>query len=908
MSGYKNYDGGSSDNRDSDYQDSSHSYTRNNFGKTSDFSTVMISKDGKFLGLDLPPEMRNTAQSVLPALLTMASGWARKQGMKHSPMMGNIAGFGVALSQQIFEVVQNARDQLDYMNKLRIAVKPLEKYDNQNGGPLSSNYKAVENARAKIAARFYTGLAETAVGTIAAAPALMDNIKQMHSENHGLQLQHDVEKAKNDPTKLADIFEKEITVGTAKMGLSGEDFYKAKGLLLEKYRKSYLTEFAAFEKANSVASKKDLKALLDGLRPKNIDSQLRELERHGFNTERLGSAVRPWGGATIEPAVIKDAIKEFKESSGKRQLEDISKRDLRKKFVMQKGVALDEEWQEVFSTRNRWGGYENNQNMPPTIARQLDEKIDKIREMQEKTKQDELSGGGKHDKTVVDGIKGFAAGIGSIFAKKILIGDRVERYAQPMALDRILNLRRSTEPPKDAQSDWKPPEEVPAVVAEGQQGQGRDQPPMGYVQYVHNIFQQHQQDSGWGKIGDRFFDHLTQSGQWKSDSEIMGMADEKLTPYEFALKTIAQRGKTGRMDWIAIVPLLEGAIVHSDGRTFGPRGAGKDDEAVKKAILKVIDDKTVMLPVAKKQTAGQVNENIANFIFEVNDLKKALESKEMDAKQQAFIFTLFSDVVGGDESLCTKVGVTKERCQSLRTQAKDTVNATMDGAISVLADMINNEPEKLEKLSKETGFKLTEKQKELVVALAGKAQDQGKNVADITENHDQVKTLETVAANAAMTLGRQAPVNGEDGKPDGFWQRVASSAQRKIKGVGKRQDKPEKDGKLTDMHEEENVAYRKSQGGSEDKKGDELSEDEGWRGRAQKSKRGGYEDIIESKKSEKSKGSADTEDRADSRADESSRDWGSREKSKRGTDKEKEEFVDHTARDTRDTTEAGRTL
>ena len=229
------------------------------------------------------------------------------------------------------------------------------------------------------------------------------------------------------------------------------------------------------------------------------------------------------------------------------------------------------------------------------------------------------------------------------------------------------------------------------------------------------------------------------------------------------------------MDAIALIDLVgdkQKKIVHVDGRNFGP-SATRDDEAAKKSIAALVDEKTAALHAGQKHTDEEVNEKLGNFVFSVADMKRALVSKDMDPEQRAFIFTLFSDVVGSDEKLCGKLGISNERCQQLRKESKERFAAMLDGAVGVLADAIENDQEKLDK-----HLKLTDKQKELVLAVAGRSKEQGKLAGDVVENAKERETIESVVADGVMTLSKAPAEQGEDGKPQNFWQKVVAATRK----------------------------------------------------------------------------------------------------------------------------------
>jgi len=753
----------------------------------------MVSEDGRFFGVKLAPEMATKARELFPIALTYLTEKGEDiVAKKWGPGAGNVAGLGIALSQQIYQTGENIYGSLRSLHDLKVSVHPLEKAagHNKSTSALSGNNEVVANARSKIGGVFWQRMIQTAVGTISAAPALLTKFSKQSAKKHQHELEADILAAKGNPERIAEIYEKELT-GTLTKKVHGEvlsprERQQGKLAYIAKEEAAYVAKFETFKTTNRAAVSKEMSEALGAVNKDNVHFKLKELEKLGLDTSTLSTKLKgdwfypPDGSARVfkrpEGDEITPLIKNYLsniQGKGKEPLPQYVDAQLQAKFVRKEG-AWDHEWRGDRQDR----GYGSHDREELTIKQQLEQNLQKVDEERRKFEQEKLSpekghGQDHNVKHIMDMGWGLAAGFTGEFFTKLVGGKALDQYSKPIALDRILHLRRILEAPKD-QPNWTPPEEVPPITTKDGEARERGNDSFGYVQDLHNIFQQHQKDSKRVDIGDRFVQHFDatkdRDGKWV-DAEIQKLSDDELTPYEYALKTLAKRIKDGRMDAIALVDLVGDThgkrIVQADGRTFGPAGVGKDDAAIKKAILHLIDEKTALVHAVQEQTDEQVNDKLGNFIFSVDDLKKALSSNDLEQSQRAFLFTLFSDVVGSDAKLCEKLGIKNERCQELRKECKECFAPMLGAAVVVLAEMIENEPEELEKK-----MKLTEKEKKLILSLAERVKEEGKNVADLTENRDEIKTLETVAANAVMTLDKGPPKPDENGKPQGFWQRL----------------------------------------------------------------------------------------------------------------------------------------
>lgn len=725
--------------------------------KTTNFTTTLIGEDGKFLFLKLDPKMAEQARTLFPTILTYLTEHADRLGTKKfGPKVGGYIGYGVALSEQIISTLQNIYDSAHLYDELRKAVRPLAKSGSSAShvAPLSGNNEVISTARAKISGLFRLRMTDTVIGTLSALPALAHHVGKQKTKNHELETLYEMEKARGNPDKLADVLEKEIKIGGMKTGMNAHDLEAATEKLIDRSRTAYKAKFEEFKTANERAVRKELTDALS-ITEDNVYSKIGDLKRLGVPAaSRLDAQLNSSYGEEPNVKNLVDNFKRMVKGQDKRLLEDA----LAARFVKEHG-AFDHSWKKYYQHGEERGYGSHSQQTPQTHKEKLEARIEELRKAQQKITEEEHGGGGKNKEfnTVIEGAKGLGAGMLSSVVRGLFGSKELEKFSQPIALDRILHLRRTLETAKA-----EPPELVPALP----KSQDKE---MSYVRCVHEIFQQHQKDCRRAEIGDRFTERF-EKAHW-DDAAIQQMSDDSLSAYEYGIKMIAKRIKDGRMDAIALVRLAgdrQKKIVHDDGRSFGPPGAGKDEAAVKAAIHRVVDEETALLNNVARQVEGKGNENLGNLLFSVEDLRNALQSNDLPVEERAFLFTSFTDLVGSDVKLCQQIGVDEKRCQELRNESKAHFSAHFDAIVSVLDEMVEANPKKLEAL------KLTDKEKELVHTLAGRLLEKGKDVADLTENRDELKALETVVLNATMVLGKEK--SGENGEA-GFWTKIVEKAR-----------------------------------------------------------------------------------------------------------------------------------
>jgi hypothetical protein len=724
---------------------------RKDFGQTSDLGKTPAKEEGSFFGMDVSPELaekgriaynlgldwftRKGEKAIIPVAKRFAENVLKAspaEAMHFAGKWANIGGYLIIGSQPLTEEFHNLKKTVTGLNDIFAAVQPLAKYGKGIGslGPLSSDNEVIKTALSTVIGKSGYDTLQTLVRAIGVAPALYAKVNRHQAANHELEKQLRFEQAKNapDPKKaLAEFYKEEFGLSKA-ITISGNET-QAWDRIIDENRKEYLEKFKVFERDNKKDIGKEIDELLS-FNADNAESQIPVLRRYGVHTDSLKRAVDMTDEAQKSTALGK--AKTQVES----QLKRVKENAVKAKFVRQNG-AFDHDWLEHYTFGQERSYASRNQQAPQTHLEELKEKFKKFEEARTKVQEDIKLDGKSFDKDGKAGEFG-TAGAGLISAivgevgSKALFGEKAkEKYTQQIALYRILHLRRVLEKAKDM-----PPSQVPSIVPTGK----NKEDDMGYAQYIHAIFEQNRKDQNnrgflRPKIDDQLVEHLEKARlshddiqqlklspdeerlarrPW-SDAAIQKLSDDELNPYEYAIKIISKRIQDGRMDSIALIDLVGDVhrrIVHTDGHTFGPGVNGKDEKVAKEAILKLIDEKTALLNTGAEQTNEQVNDKLGAFRFSVDDLKQALQSDVMGKDERAFIFTLFSDVVGSDEKLCGKLGISNERCKELRQESIDHFTSTLDAGVKALSDIIENEPKKLEKY-----LKLTDKEKEQVLSL-----------------------------------------------------------------------------------------------------------------------------------------------------------------------------------------------
>jgi hypothetical protein len=351
---------------------------------------------------------------------------------------------------------------------------------------------------------------------------------------------------------------------------------------------AYIKKWNEFKAANIESAKTSIGAEISKLTHENYEFQFKTLEQNGVDVSKIKEELKyiyrysstdlakrypriakeSKTLTELEPeVVVTQLIADFKKNAiggdikkgavAKGRIESLVHDKLKADFVKREG-AWDNTWVTESSKQTGYG-----EQGRKTLKEEFREELKKSDEERRKL-EGELLSSEKKTKSGSDehgdskNIQNLAYGVAGGLAKQVVGGllgdDAKEKYKKPIALDRILHLRRIVEQPKD-NPDWKPPEEVPPVTTDsGKKGGESKEKSMSYTQFVHEIFQQHQRDCKRVDIGERYFSNF-EKVRW-DDKKIMEMSDNDLTAYEYAVKTLAKRIKDGRMDALALVELV----------------------------------------------------------------------------------------------------------------------------------------------------------------------------------------------------------------------------------------------------------------------------------------------------------------------------------------------------------------
>ncbi|MGE3714830.1 MAG: hypothetical protein AB7F82_09945, partial [Alphaproteobacteria bacterium] len=672
---------------------------RGHFGDTSSFTTTAISKDGRFLGIKLPDEVAGPLSTVFPALLVWLSQKgedivlppvtkAAKYFIDDTPKATRVAsktanaiGYGIILSDQIAGVGRNVYDAMHGLSELRGAVRPLAKADNT--APLSGSNEVVANARKKINKLFWHNMSMTAVSTIKAVPALWIRMNQKKSQNEARDTMNSIHHSASQD-EAAEVLKRRIHgEAVADKEIAHISLRDATQRMIEKEEEQYVARMNKYVADHSADTGKKLEEIVANMNASNAKDHVRKLEQLGMNVDRLRTGMEGhtdyYGRQNIPSAKERaKALEHFKETyraNSESEIADV----VRRRFVEQNGA---------FNRNQRY--WRASDDKRPLLEDDLRGKVEKLRNDYNSRNQKKLEA--LDDPNGMPAIAaGLGGGIAGELALKALGGKAVDRYKQPIAIDRILHLRRELEKSGDS-----PPEMVPSIPGSDKESDHS------YARYVHEIFQQHQKDCGFTRIGNRFTEHL-QNARW-DDTSIAELPDSQLNAYEYAVKIISKRIKDGRMDAITLVSLVgdsKNKIVHSNGRAFGPRGGGRTDAQVKEAITKLVDEKTMKFHGGHGHNAEDITSKLGDFVFSLDDLKKSLTAPDADPQERAFIFTLFSNVVGNDKELSKALDITEDRLKELRAESAKQFNRNLVGAVDILAGMLEND-DKLAELIKMT--------------------------------------------------------------------------------------------------------------------------------------------------------------------------------------------------------------
>lgn len=782
--------------------------------KPGDFDpSKLIDENGSFYGL---PVSQDTA-SKLNTFGQMFIPWIRRnlqekgepiaqkfaveqmgmeavQAMRFGNKAAQAIGWATIFSKQIFDVGDNVMNTMKQLSALNAAARPMQRAGGDDAGSFaSSDNEGLHNARSKINRLFMQRLANTAVSSVSAIPQyLIWRSEDAHKRViDAKKAEFEAVKTKT-PEEKAKWFKEQMTLklpGGAMMDS------QTKAAMMEMERKEYLENFEKFKSANRSTVEADLTKELKGFEKENQAYKLHNWERYGekslkhniYNKEQYlldkeieyasRSGTKNTEGSEINYfQANKDRFEKERESLVKTQnkrleatFKQFVEKELRARYVRQAG-AYDDTWKnDMFFGEDKNAYGKNGYPQVETIKKQSEDAFKKLTEQLNGTAKEDAAKAQdpkkdeKDQNHVRDGIYGLAGGILGDVVSGMFGGKKLEEFKKPQAIGRVLHLQKVLVKAEGGNT----PDVIPGIKYNKESEES-----CAYEKYVHKTFQQHQADSaeegkqGFVEIGERYFEKF-EKVKWNSDA-IQKMSDDELTPYEYAVKHIAKRLKDGRLDGHAFGYLVFDArnkIVHDSGKDFGPTTVnGKDEAEVKQGIASLLDRVSQNAVAAHSMDEKAVSEALGRFSFSLEDIKTAFGPNGLPEDEKGIFFALISAHMPDHKVLCRVTGMSEAQCEKLRGSFQGQFERMLDAAVLELADMLKNNPAAL------GGLELTESEKKLLGAVAGKASKDGTDVTAAVADKKELQAVETVVANAVMAL--DGP-----GKPGGFWQKAVARSQ-----------------------------------------------------------------------------------------------------------------------------------
>lgn len=758
-------------------------------------TTELISKDGSIAGI--PTGLDPATVGILSGGQNMLQAWFRRHAQdyfetwgpqlaqqfghaspqeiaKFTERMGLLGGGLVLFGDSLLEIGVNTGKALSASHQLGQASKLSAKLAGGNSYidvVLGSDNEVVKNANKKIRGGFLAGNALTVIKALGdKSLLLLDWHQEQKTRRKELRLKNSL--TGGDAEQFAKLMEEDMAAGlSSNMEATREKMWKK---MWETRREKYLAEYKEFEKAQQKVIEKEFLEELDFKKtsissvPTEINqTQYEALEKYGLTSYFHPKTSRDRSGYAVDGKYT--FTNDEHKKAFKSKLEKALKDKIASEYVKQHG-ALDEAWKEKLnvgkSSRGRYGygggyndGYGHNgsrENPQKTIREQYQERFNKAF--------DDAHGLAKGDPRHKKEEEGenrrlkemaYAAGGSMIgnFLRKALGAKTLERYSKEAAADLITHLARTMKEHDTVDS-------VPPL-------EGSKESDKGFAQYVHSIFQRHQEDSGRAKIV--AFKQL-EGAKW-DDEAIQKLDDGELNPYEYAVKHISKAIKDRRMDPLVLFTLVgdkKRKIVHDNGKAFGPAGMGSDAEKIKEAIGKELNEFGGHFRT-KQQLSDEQKSEIMASLPEAEKLRAHFASAEIPREQKAFNLMDLESRVPDAKMVRELTGLDDKALEALRKEDRGHFNKYMDAGVLALSKMIEKDPETLR-----TVLGMDEEGMDVIRAISCKIEKGMKNVVESAqkEARDQV---ESAVLNASVSLGKTQDKDGT-----GFWQRLIEHSRRKI--------------------------------------------------------------------------------------------------------------------------------
>lgn len=288
--------------------------------------------------------------------------------------------------------------------------------------------------------------------------------------------------------------------------------------------------------------------------------------------------------------------------------------------------------------------------------------------------------------------------------------DAEKKFNKPLALDMILHFKSEVDTNPDLKKAWLVDHD--SAELPGEPGGKHEGQSVSVKEYIIEIFQQNQSDSGRPKIGERFLE---------KDADMDRIATQ-----------IADAIMHEKMDPLALVDLVgQRKVVKRSGKHF----------ASEKQLEQLIEHEAHILPAKQHVDMEEFQSNTA---FEIDDLKEIFD-KEKGVKGQERVFlalTFPKDV------LIKHAGLAAEEVEGLYKEAEGRFHQMMENAVKELAYAAEHNPEELKKL------KITDREIKALMETAQAINDGDEHALDRALGIGGEAGVEQTVRNVAVQMTR----------------------------------------------------------------------------------------------------------------------------------------------------------
>lgn len=523
------------------------------------------------------------------------------------------------------------------------------------------------------------------------------------------------------------------------------DRTKFRDMTLEEEHKKYMDGFKEFHSKNKEAVKSEIKKKLTpptGSEYADSPWIVTKAEEFGIKLqgpfkERYYDDTRKNSGAPDVTAQRTSYNNQISKQINA-EINESVERTLRDRYAKDKG-AWDKTW--LYGSHNK-----EEQTLRDSIMKRFDEKSKKLDEKlvdDKKAASDKEEG---HLTQMQNGLTGLVAGaVGQFgrFLARTLVGDVNPNTVK--AWHRLLHFANAV---KTNGGDM--PDIIPALEYEGKGAE--KEKPMGYVESVVAVFNQHQKDSkGFRAIDPRDLKNFAAAG-WK-DEAIFRLDDSKLSDVEFMIKHVAHAIRTGMLEPMVLLVLAgdtKHKLLQRDGATIGRRNVGRDSKERRASIEKDIKSWARKMKGTEEQKET-VSEMLEGVTFTIEQIRSALVEGALPEAERAFLFALMANRVTDPAKLCEVTGYTQAQCETMHKKCQDAYNAQLTATVQALDGLVHEGAVDV--------LNLTDDERKNISRLARETADGTRQVADIFKDEAERKSIEALAAHAIIGMDHKAEKN-----------------------------------------------------------------------------------------------------------------------------------------------------